>query len=67
MGVDTPFQGQRPALRAGRIALLAMLAIAAGAVVTQASAETLIIQGSTTFYRRIVEPTKGMLENESRH
>lgn len=67
-GVDMTFKRKWPALSAGRFAVAAVLAIVAGGVtVTQAVAETLIIQGSTTFYRRLVEPTKGALENESKH
>jgi phosphate transport system substrate-binding protein len=58
--------GKWPAWGAGRFAIIAMLAIAAGVTVTRAAAEPLVIQGSTTFYRRIIEPTKGALENESK-
>lgn len=66
MGVDMTFKGKRPALSAGRFAMLVTLAIASCATVTQASADTLIIQGSTSFYRRLVEPAKGALETESK-
>ena len=37
------------------------------AVETQAAAETLIVQGSTTFNRRLMEPYKAVIESESKH
>ena len=45
----------------------ALLVVASTAVVTQACAETLIIQGSTTFARRIMEPHKAAIEANSKH
>ena len=51
-----------------RSLLLTVLAmIAATAALSQAVAETLIVQGSTTFSRRIVEPYKSTIEAESKH
>ena len=47
--------------------LVAGLALFATAAVTQAVAETLIAQGSTTFSRRLVEPYKSIIESESKH
>ena len=48
--------------------LLATLSLAMGfAVLTQAAAETLIIQGSTTFGRRLLEPYKSVIESDSKH
>jgi phosphate transport system substrate-binding protein len=63
-----PMKTKQLRLSAGRFITVAMLAIVAtGAAAPQAAADTLIIQGSTTFYRRIVEPAKGKLENETKH
>ena len=42
--------------------LVAALALTATALVTQAVAETIIIQGSTTFSRRLMEPYKSAIE-----
>src|SRR3954464_10869430 len=50
-----------------QLSLAAALALLATAVVTQAFAETLIIQGSTTFSRRLMEPYKSAIESESKH
>ena len=47
--------------------LVAVLALMATAVVTQAFAETLIVQGSTTFSRRLMEPYKSTIEADSKH
>ncbi len=47
--------------------LRALVVVASTAVVTQACAETLIIQGSTTFARRIFEPYKAAIEAEAKH
>ena len=47
--------------------LRALLVVASTAVVTQACAETLIIQGSTTFARRIFEPHKAAIEADTKH
>jgi phosphate transport system substrate-binding protein len=53
--------------RACKLWLVAVLALLATAVVTQAFAETLIIQGSTTFSRRLMEPYKSAIEADSKH
>ena len=45
----------------------ALLVVVSTAVVTQACAETLIIQGSTTFARRVMEPHKGVIEADAKH
>ena len=47
--------------------LVAILALCATALVTQAVAETLVIQGSTTFSRRLMEPYKAAIESDSKH
>jgi phosphate transport system substrate-binding protein len=48
--------------------LLAILVLMLGtAVLTQAAAETLIVQGSTTFSRRLLEPYKSGIESDSKH
>jgi phosphate transport system substrate-binding protein len=67
MGVDMKTEQVRPGHGAGKLAVIAMLAVVTAATMTQAAAETLIIQGSTTFYRRLIEPNKAALENESKH
>jgi phosphate transport system substrate-binding protein len=46
---------------------LVVLSLMATAVATQASAETLIVQGSTTFSRRLMEPYKSVIEADSKH
>ena len=53
--------------RACKLSLVAALALLATTVVTQAFAETLIIQGSTTFSRRLMEPYKSVIEADSQH
>jgi len=53
--------------RACKLSLVAVLALMATAVVTQAFAETLIVQGSTTFSRRLMEPYKSIIEADSKH
>ena len=53
--------------RTWKLTLVAALAVMATAVVTQAFAETLIIQGSTTFSRRLMEPYKSVIEADSKH
>ena len=53
--------------RANRKILAAGLMLIATATVTQATAETLIVQGSTTFYRRFMEPYKSTIETESKN
>lgn len=59
--------GTAQATRKRRL-LLATLSLMLGtAVLTQAAAETLIIQGSTTFNRRLLEPYKSLVESESKH
>ncbi|MBX9827335.1 MAG: substrate-binding domain-containing protein [Xanthobacteraceae bacterium] len=47
--------------------MLAAFAVMTAASVTHAAAETFIIQGSTTFYRRLMEANKAAIENESKH
>jgi phosphate transport system substrate-binding protein len=47
--------------------LRTLLVLASTAVVTQAGAETLIIQGSTTFARQIMEPHKEAIEADAKH
>jgi len=53
--------------RTCKLSLVAVLALMATAVVTQAFAETLIVQGSTTFSRRLMEPYKSIIEADSKH
>ena len=53
--------------RACKGALIAMVALATTATVSQAFAETLIVQGSTTFNRRLMEPSKTAIEADSKH
>jgi phosphate transport system substrate-binding protein len=47
--------------------LVAVMAMSAIATVSPAVAETLIIQGSTTFGRRLMEPYKSAIESDSKH
>jgi phosphate transport system substrate-binding protein len=65
--VDMRLERNRPARGAGKLAMLATLAVMTAATVTHAAAETLIVQGSTTFYRRLMETNKTAIENESKH
>jgi phosphate transport system substrate-binding protein len=51
----------------GRALLMAVSLLVTSGTVTQAVAETLIIQGSTTFSRRLMEPFKSAIESESKH
>jgi phosphate transport system substrate-binding protein len=67
MGADMRLERNRPARGAGKLAILATLAVMTAATVTHAAAETLIVQGSTTFYRRLMETNKTAIENESKH
>jgi ABC-type phosphate transport system substrate-binding protein len=67
MGVDMKTEQSRPGRGAGKLAVIAMFAIVTAATVAQAAAEPLIIQGSTTFYRRLIEPNKAAWDNESKH
>src|ERR1043166_9204449 len=53
--------------RACQLTLAAGLTLMAATVATQAFAETLIIQGSTTFSRRLMEPYKSVIEADSKH
>ena len=53
--------------RACKLTLVAALALLATAVLAQAFAETLIVQGSTTFSRRLMEPYKSLIESDSKH
>jgi phosphate transport system substrate-binding protein len=50
-----------------KLMLVAVFAMSAIAMVSQAAAETLIIQGSTTFGRRLMEPYKSAIESDSKH
>ena len=52
---------------ARKATLIAAVMLSASAVVTQAFAETLIVQGSTTFNRRLMEPSKAAIEADSKH
>ena len=47
--------------------LMMILSLGSTAVVTHALADTLIIQGSTTFARRLMEPHKTAIEADSKH
>ena len=67
MGVDMTFKTNRPAHGARKLVMVTMLAMATAAMVTHAAAETLIVQGSTTFYRRLMEANKAAIENETKH
>ena len=53
--------------RLSKLLLGAVFALTASAVVTQAAADSLIIQGSTTFSRRLMEPQKAAIESDSKH
>jgi ABC-type phosphate transport system substrate-binding protein len=53
--------------RVSKRLLVAVFALTATAAVTQAAAETLILQGSTTFSRRLLEPYKSVIESDSKH
>ncbi len=44
-----------------------MFVLSASAAISQAAAETLIVQGSTTFARRLLDPHKAAIEAESKH
>jgi len=47
--------------RACKLTLIAVLALMATAAMAQAFAETLIVQGSTTFSRRLMEPYESVI------
>jgi phosphate transport system substrate-binding protein len=51
----------------GKAALLVVSLLVASGMVSQAVAETLIVQGSTTFSRRLLEPFKSAIEADSKH
>jgi phosphate transport system substrate-binding protein len=53
--------------RTCKLTLIAVLALMATAAMAQAFAETLIVQGSTTFSRRLMEPYKSVIEADSKH
>jgi len=53
--------------RTRSLALIAISALLSATFVGQSLADTLIIQGSTTFTRRLMEPHKGSVEAESKH
>jgi phosphate transport system substrate-binding protein len=57
----------RLAGRVGKAMMVLSLAVAAATQLSQAAAETLIVQGSTTFARRLMEPHKAAIESESKH
>jgi ABC-type phosphate transport system substrate-binding protein len=57
----------RHATRSGTLVLAAFAMLAAIAVASQCFADTLIVQGSTTFGRRVMEPYKATIESISRH
>ncbi len=61
------FGKSRQAARFGKLVMATMFAMTLAAVETQAAAETLVIQGSTTFNRRLLESNKGVIESESKH
>ena len=53
--------------RVRKSVVIAMSILVSMAVVTQAFADTFIIQGSTTFARRLMEPYKAAIEADSKH
>ncbi len=53
--------------RARKSMLVAMSILASTTAVTQAFAETLVIQGSTTFARQLMVPHKAEIEADSKH
>jgi phosphate transport system substrate-binding protein len=53
--------------RGCRLMAAAVLTLAATAMATPVIAETLIVQGSTTFSRRLMEPYKSAVESDSKH
>ena len=53
--------------RTCKLTLIAVLALMATAAMAEAFAETLIVQGSTTFSRRLMEPYKSVIEADSKH
>src|SRR5262245_36486329 len=55
------------AKRLCELMIVTMLASAGSAAASQAVAETLIIQGSTTFNRRLMEPHKAAIEAATKH
>jgi phosphate transport system substrate-binding protein len=59
--------GTAQAMRKSHLLPAVLLLILASAVLTQAAAETIIVQGSTTFSRRLLEPYKSVIESESKH
>ena len=50
-----------------KAALIAVSVLATSAALSQTVAETLIVQGSTTFSRRLMEPYKAAIEADSKH
>ena len=61
------FKTNRLAEQVVKAIVVLMLAATASGEVSPAAAETLIIQGSTTFARRLMEPHKAAIESESKH
>jgi phosphate transport system substrate-binding protein len=57
--------GTAQATRRRRLRLATLSLILGSAVLTQAAADPLILQGSTTFNRRIMEPHEAMIEAKS--
>jgi hypothetical protein len=55
------------AKRLCKLMMVTMLVTAGIAFASQAAAETLIIQGSTTFNRWLMEPHKATIEAEAKH
>jgi phosphate transport system substrate-binding protein len=54
--------GMMRAKRTGRLALATLAMMSAAAMLSQAAADPLILQGSTTFNRRIMEPHEAAIE-----
>jgi len=50
-----------------RCILSALLVFASSAIVPQAYADPVVIHGSTTFFRRVMEPAKAAIEADSKH
>jgi phosphate transport system substrate-binding protein len=67
MGEDMRFRRNQPVRCARKLATMAVLAVMTAVTATHAAAETLIVQGSTTFYRRLMEGHKATIENDSKH
>ena len=57
----------RPGRKAHALILSALVELTASATLSQAVAETLVVQGSTTFGRLLMDPYKSAIEAESKH